>query len=89
MAHHENETNLSLDERRFREYMQQGDDFMKIEIFRSAKAWYKKAMDLNMENMKVQEKIDECNRLLNYERKVFTILGVIATVIIVIVIIIN
>jgi hypothetical protein len=89
MAHHENKTNLSLDERRFREYMQQGDDFMKIEIFRSAKAWYKKAMDLNMENMKVQEKIDECNRLLNYETKVFTVLGVVATVIIILLIVIN
>lgn len=89
MAHHENESNLSLEERRFREYMQQGDDFMKIEIFRSAKTWYKKALDLNIENNKVQEKIEECNRLLNYERKVFTILGVIATVIVLLVIIIN
>jgi hypothetical protein len=78
MAHHTSELPLSREERIFNENMQRGDDFFKIEIFRSSKAWYQKALEMNMNKAFIQERIKECDRLLKYEKKVFSILGVVA-----------
>ena len=74
---------MSITERDFRDLMQRGDDFFKIELFRPAKAWYKRALEMNIETETVQQKISECNRLLAYEMKVFRILGVVASLLVV------
>jgi hypothetical protein len=46
MAAKHEEPNLTPEEKHFRDCMITGDDFTKIEIYRSAASWYKKALDL-------------------------------------------
>ena len=69
-----------MNERDFVEFMQRGDDFLKIELLRPAKSWYLKALGLNNENQNVKTKIAECDRMLAFERKVTRILLAIASV---------
>jgi len=83
MEHHEPENPLSREERIFNEELQRGDDFFKIEIFRSAKSCYLRALEMNMNSKIVQEKIKDCDRLLKYERKIFSILGIVAVCILI------
>jgi hypothetical protein len=83
MAHHEDDSHLSPEQKKFKDYMQHGDDFFKIEIFRAAKSWYNRALTMNMDNDLVIKRINECEHLLKYERKVFTILGVVTTILVV------
>lgn len=70
MERDNSESQLSPAERDFLEFIQRGDDFYKIELLRQAKAWYNKALSLNIENEKVKSRISECERLLTYESKV-------------------
>lgn len=58
--------------------MQHGDDFFKIELLRPAKAWYLKAIELNIDTENVKQKIAECDRLLAFEVKVIKIIAVVA-----------
>ncbi|MBK7028876.1 MAG: hypothetical protein IPH45_06570 [Bacteroidales bacterium] len=80
MAHHEAEVNLSPEESKFRDFMLWGDDFYKIEIFRSARTWYERALEQDNRSEKARKKIEACNQQLAYEKKVFLILGIIAAV---------
>jgi hypothetical protein len=79
MAHTSTE-HLSPAERNFVELVQRGDDFYKIELLRHAKSWYKKALELNMETEKINQKIEDCNKKLASERKITFILIAIAIV---------
>jgi len=72
----------SINERNFKEFVQRGDDFFKIELLRPAKVWYKKAAELNIEAEMVNNKIAECDRLLFYERKIVRILIAITSLLI-------
>ena len=83
MGHHSSETTLSHAEILFADLMRHGDDFVKIELLRPAKAWYKKALELNIETENVKQKIAECDRLITYEVKVIKII-VVVTIILVI-----
>jgi len=74
MEHSILESTLSPAERRFLDLMRHGDNFMKIELLRPAKSYYKRALELNLETEKVKQKIADCDRLLAYERKVIRIL---------------
>jgi hypothetical protein len=79
MVHNENNEILSLEEKKFRELMTNGDDFMKIEIYRSALSRYKEAAKLDIDNELANKKIAECERLLQNERKwIYVILSVAA-----------
>ena len=79
MAHSENNENPSPEEKKFRELMTNGDDFMKIEIYRSALSRYKEAVKLDIDNELANKKIAECERLLQNERKwIYVILSVAA-----------
>jgi len=63
--------------------MQHGDDFLKYELLREARDWYKKALELDVKTVKkekVKERIDECEKKLAFERRVIWILVAIATV---------
>jgi hypothetical protein len=82
MAHTSTE-NLSAAERNFVELVQRGDDFYKIELLRHAKSWYKKALELNLETEKINQKIEDCDKKLAFERKLIYILLGVATVAIV------
>ena len=82
MEHHSSETTMSHAEIVFADLMRHGDDFFKIELLRPAKAWYKKALEMNIESENVKQKIAECDRLLAKEVKVIKILAVVTTLII-------
>ena len=84
MSHHSSESTSNPAERAFMDLMQHGDDFLKIELLRPAKSWYKKALELNIETEKVKQKIAECDRLLAFEIKVIKILAAITTVLVLI-----
>jgi len=79
-------TLLSAEERSYREFMTRGDDFFRIEIFRPAKVWYSRALAMNINSDQAKERIAECDRLLAYERRVFTILGIAGSIVIIAVI---
>jgi|WetSurMetagenome_2_1015567.scaffolds.fasta_scaffold425152_2 hypothetical protein len=67
--------------RKFMDLMQHGDDFLKYELLREARAWYKKALSLDVKTIKkekVREKIVECEKKLAFERRVIWILVAIA-----------
>ena len=79
MAHHENNENLSPEEKKFRELMTNGDDFFKIEIYRSAVSRYKEAAKFGIDNELANRKIAECEKLLQNERKwIYVVLAVAA-----------
>lgn len=80
MEHDNSKSTMTLDERNFREYMQRGDDFYKIELLRQAKSWYNKALGLKIESEKVKSVISECERQLAFENKVVSILISLAVV---------
>jgi hypothetical protein len=62
----------------FLDFMQHGDDFFKIELYRPARAWYMRALELNIERERVRKKIADCNRLIAHEVKIIWILVAIA-----------
>lgn len=72
------ESTLTPAERKFLDLMRHGDNFLRIELLRPAKSYYKKALELNIDTYKVQQKIDECDRQLAFELKVIWILVIIA-----------
>lgn len=83
MAHHAEDTsNLSPVERDFRDFLKRGDDFSKVEIYRLAVEEYRKAGALNINNHVVEEKLNFCKKQMEFEKKVFMILGVIVIVIV-------
>jgi hypothetical protein len=82
MTHNNSTAQSSVTERDFLDYMQHGDDLMKVELLRNARIWYQQALELNMETGMVKQKIAECDRLLAYERKIVWILLGIASALI-------
>jgi hypothetical protein len=84
MASHIDHSNLSPAERLYREYMARGDDFMKIEIYRAARKWYVKALEMNIHNDAAGKKIGDCDRLIRGERKTISIVAAAAVCIILI-----
>jgi hypothetical protein len=78
------ETMNSTTLRDFKEFMQKGDDFFKIELLRPAKIWYRKALSLNIQTEQVKPKIEECDRLLSFENKVVKIILAIASAVLLI-----
>ncbi len=67
----------------FFEFMQRGDDFIKIELLRQALKWYNKALSLNIEDEKAKSRISECERLIAFENKVVYILISVASVLLI------
>jgi len=87
MAHQEvNEEILSHEEIKYRYYMTRGIDFIKIELFRSAREHYKQALIYKPGDPEAIEKIAWCNDRIRKDRKsvlvlVPLVLALIATVI--------
>jgi hypothetical protein len=83
MGHTETKENLSPAEKKFKELMLNGDDFFKIEIYRSAVKKYKEAAMLGVDNSLANKKIAECEKLLQNERKwIYVVLSVAAVAVI-------
>jgi hypothetical protein len=82
MAHTETRIPQSPEEENFIDFLKNGDDFSKIEIFGLAKYWYQKALETGFEPELMKKRIDELNEKIRVERKVIIILATIATVIV-------
>lgn len=82
MAHIETIIPRSPEEENFYDFLKNGDDFSKIEIFGLAKYWYQKALETGIEPELMKKRIDELNEKIKFERKVVTILAIIAAFII-------
>jgi hypothetical protein len=89
MAHAEEHIVRSPEEEIFDDYLKNGDDFRKIEIYKLAKYWYQKALETGIETELVKSRLDELNKKIRFERKVITILASIAAIIVIGVIFIN
>ena len=76
------ETTMNPAERKFLDYMQHGDDFCKIELWRPAKNWYKKALELNIESENILQKIADCDKSIANEVKIIWRLVAIAAVLV-------
>jgi hypothetical protein len=87
MAHEEvKEENLSHEEIQYRYYVQRGLDFIRIELFRSAREHYKQALNYKPGDPFVLERIDACNAQIRKDRTkvlilVPLVLGLIAFVV--------
>ncbi len=76
---------LSPAYRKFMDLKQHGDDFLKFELLREARDWYKKALAMDVKTVKrekVKEKIDECEKKLTFERRVIWVLVAITTLLV-------
>jgi hypothetical protein len=70
MAHEEvNEENLSHEEILYRYHIQRGSDYMKIDLFRSARETYKEALQYKPGDSLATENIAVCNQYINRDRK--------------------
>jgi hypothetical protein len=80
---------LTPEEKRYRECMTTGDDFTKIEIFRSAAAWYQRALDLRPGDEAAQGKLAGIREKIKKENKaIYAIVAVLAVISIMIVILV-
>jgi len=82
MAHETSKPEMSPAERELTDLLQQGDDFLKIELLRPAKTYYERALQLNPGDEMLKEKIAECDKLIAYEKMVITVLVVVTAVIV-------
>lgn len=80
MADHIDLSTLSPEEKAYHEFMEQAENFMKIEIYRSAKKWYQKALALNLHNDEVKEKLSVCNKTLKKESRTIILIFVLACI---------
>jgi len=82
-AHHE-EQGLTPEEKLYREFMKNGDDFTKIEIYRSAAAWYLKAIGLKPGEEEPKRKLAEIREKIKKENKaIYSILAVAAMIVLI------
>jgi tetratricopeptide (TPR) repeat protein len=90
MAPHEVlEENLSHDEIQYRYYIQRGVDFIKIELFRSAREHYKQALNYKPGDPFALERIDACNEQIRKDRTKVLILVPLVLALIAVVIAMN
>jgi len=82
MAHIDSHIPRSREEEVFYDYLKNGDDFSKIEIYGLAKHWYQKALETGFEPELIKKRIDDLNDKIRFERKVVTILATIAAIIV-------
>jgi len=87
MSHHDIEDHLSPEEKKFRECVELGDNFMKIEIYYLADRWYERAVQLRPDDILLRQKWDECHRLHRLENK--TIYAVVTAMALIVLIVIG
>lgn len=74
MAHHISKEGISPANKELFDLLLHGDDFLKIELLRPAKNYYQRALGLDPTNREIRSKIEQCNKMLAFERKVIWIL---------------
>ena len=83
MAHQNEENGLNREERQYLDYITHGDDFNKIEIYRAARKWYQKALDLHLHDEEVLQKINACNANIRSEVKAINIIAIVVVVVVI------
>lgn len=83
MAHIASGQPMDPKEQQLMGLLQNGDDFLKIELLRPAKSYYERALKLDPDNKSIENKIRECDKMLAFERKVMAILVAIAALLII------
>lgn len=90
MAHEEiREENLSHEEIKYRYHIQRGSEYMKIDLFRSARETYKEALNYKPGDQLATEKIEECNKYIRRDRNKVLVIVPFVLVVILGVILIN
>lgn len=70
MAHEElNGENLSVEEKRYNDFIRRGDDFFRIELFKSAREMYEEALKYKQNDETANLKIAECKRFIKRDTK--------------------
>ena len=70
MAHEEvNEVILTKEEKIYNDLIRRGDDFFKIELFKSARGMFEEAMKYKPNDEATKSKIAECRRLVRRDTK--------------------
>lgn len=88
IVHHNNTLNLSKEEMVFNEFINHGDDFIKIQIYRNAREYYSQALETNFNNELADKKLVECNALIKSESKaIIAIVSIMAVVEVVLILI--
>ena len=80
--HEEQEENLSHEEIKYREHTQRGADFIKIDLFRSAREEFKAALRYRPGDEFAAAKAIECQDHINRDRiKVFILIPIVLAII--------
>jgi hypothetical protein len=82
MGYHDDHTPETPEEAKFYECLKNGDDFMKIEIYRLARYWYLKALETGIQTDLISQKLAVLEKASRFERKVIAILAVLAVFIV-------
>jgi hypothetical protein len=82
MGHTESLEHLTPEEQDFQFQLGRGEDFVKIEVFRHALSHYYKALEMGMDNEKVNERIVYCRKMIKKESRILITLACIAVVIV-------
>ena len=82
MGHNESIENLSPEEKKYRALMTNGEDFLKIEIYRSALKRFRDAAAMKLDNGEAAEKVEEVSKLLKKENKAIYIIVAVAAVVV-------
>lgn len=89
MDHTQDESQLSPEERQFRDYITRGDDFCKVELYRYAVSNYRKAWEMRPESEEARLKFQECRANIKSESRAILIIAAVAAVIMLAVIILR
>ena len=83
MTHHsDHQEFLSHEELKYREHVQRANDFLKIELFRSAREEFKRALAYTSDDTSLKEKIEDCNLHIRQDaRKIYVIVPIVLAVI--------
>ena len=75
MAHHHEETGLTPEDLKFREFIIRGDDFCKIELYRYAVGWYRKAVELKPDSEEARTRFQDCRSKIKSESRTILIIA--------------
>ncbi len=81
MAHSEELENLTPEEKKFRECIELGDNFMKIQIYYLADQWYERAVKMQPDNKEAKQKWEESKAAHKLENKsIYAVVGTMALI---------
>jgi len=86
MENMESQKPLSPEEEKYNDYIKAGDDYNKIEIYRLARYWYQKALETGIETELTKKRIIGAEQKIKTELRVFSVLGIFAILVLIVVV---